>query len=136
MQTVHIERELPVTPDLAYEYFTDPERLTTWWPTEAETDPVVGGSYRMYWDGPDVTLRGKYRITDPSRCLAFTWKWDHEELPPRVVDILFNPTPRGTALSVTHDAGSDQEAADYTNGWIHFLDRLAAHLAASKGSLS
>lgn len=125
METVHIEREIPAPPSAVYEYFTDPELLVAWWPTEAETDPVVDGSYRMHWSGPGVTLRGTYRRTDPGRQLAFTWKWDHEDHPPRLVDVIFKPSPRGCLVRISHDAGSDDEASDYTNGWIHFLSRLA-----------
>jgi uncharacterized protein YndB with AHSA1/START domain len=124
MQTVHIEREFPTTPIETYLYFTDPDLLTDWWPTEVETDPVEDGEYRMFFAGPDVTLRGRYRRIDPGKQLAFTWKWDHEDLPPRLVDVIFKASPRGCAVSVTHDAGSDDEASDYTNGWIHFLGRL------------
>lgn len=124
MQTVHIERELPTTADVAYDHFVQPELLVLWWPSEAETDPQTGGEYRMFWEAPGVTLRGQYRKVVPGRQLAFTWKWDHEDLSPRLVDVIFTSTRRGCVVSITHDAGSDDEASDYTNGWIHFLGRL------------
>ncbi len=124
MQTVHIEREVPTNPMVAYGYFTVPDLLTTWWPTEVGAEVVVGGEYRMFFEDHGVTLRGQYRRIDPGRQLAFTWKWDHEDLPPRLVDVIFTPAQRGCVVSVTHDAGSDEEASDYTNGWIHFLGRL------------
>lgn len=131
MQTVHIEREVNGSPEAVYDHFVDPELLVRWWPSEAETDPQVDGEYRMFWEGQDVTLRGRYRKIVPGRQLAFTWKWDHEDLPPRLVDVIFKPAPRGCVVSVTHDAGSDDEAADYTNGWIHFLRRLQKMLTES-----
>lgn len=124
MQTVHIEREVRATPDEAYRYFVEPELLVRWWPSEAETDPQEGGEYRMSWTEPEVTLRGQYRKTVPGRQLAFTWKWDHEDLPSRLVDVIFKASPWGCVVSITHDAGSNDEASDYTNGWIHFLGRL------------
>lgn len=124
MQTVHVEREVNTSPEAAYAYFVDPELLVLWWPSEAETDPQVDGRYRMFWEGPGETLRGRYRKVVPGKQLAFTWKWDHEDLPPRLVDVIFKASPRGCVVSITHDAGSDEEASDYTNGWIHFLRRL------------
>ena len=124
MQTVHIEREIPAAASLVYDYFTKGDLLVRWWPTEAETDPVVGGEFWMYWKEPDVTLRGEYRWTDPGRQLAFTWKWDHQDLPPRLVDVTFEPTPRGCQVRISHDAETDEEVSDYTNGWRHFLERL------------
>ena len=129
MQTVHIERELRATPETAYEYFVDPELLVQWWPSEAQTDPQEGAEYRMFWEGPGVTLRGEYRKVVPGKQLAFTWKWDHEELQPRLVDVIFTPSPRGCVVSITHDADADDEASDYANGWIHFLGRLQKTLA-------
>jgi len=131
MQTVHVEREMKASPEAVYEHFVDPELLVHWWPSEAETDPQEGGDYRMFWDGPNVTLRGQYRKTVPGRHLAFTWKWDHEGLPSRLVDVMFKPSPRGCVVSVSHAAGSDDEASDYTNGWIHFLGRLQNALSDS-----
>lgn len=131
MQTVHIEREVKGTPDEVYEHFVDPELLVRWWPSAAETDPQEGGEYRLFWDGPNVTLRGQYRKTVPGKQLAFTWRWDHEDLPPRLVDVIFKASPRGCVVSVTHDAGSDEEASDYTNGWIHFLGRLQKAVSSS-----
>ena len=131
MQTVHIEREVNASPEAVYEHFVDPELLVRWWPSEAETDPQEGGDYRMSWEGPNVTLRGQYRKTVPGKQLAFTWKWDHEDLPPRLVDVIFKPSPWGCVVSVTHGAGSDDEASDYTNGWIHFLGRLQKAVSSS-----
>jgi uncharacterized protein YndB with AHSA1/START domain len=131
MQTVHIEREVPTTPLAAFDHFTDPDLLTAWWPSEVETDPVVGGSFRLFFEGSGVTLRGRYRRVDPGKQLAFTWKWDHEDLPPRLVDVIFKSSPRGCLVSVTHDAGSDEEASDYANGWIHFLGRLTRAIERS-----
>lgn len=124
MRTVHIERKVNASPELVYEHFVDPELLVRWWPTQADTDPRVDGEYRMFWEGQGVTLRGRYRMVVPGKQLAFSWKWDHEDLPPRLVDVIFKASPRGCVVSVTHDAGSDDEASDYTNGWIHFLGRL------------
>ena len=131
MQTVHIEREVNAPPGAVYEHFVDPELLVRWWPSEAETDPRVGGEYRLSWEGPEVTLRGQYRRTVPGKQLAFTWKWDHEDLPPRLVDVIFKASPWGCLVSVTHDAGSDEEASDYTNGWIYFLSRLQTAVSDS-----
>ena len=131
MQTVHVEREVKGTPGAVYEHFVDPELLVRWWPSKAETDPQEGGEYRMFWDGPNATLRGRYRKTVPGKQLAFTWKWDHEDLPPRLVDVIFKASPRGCVVSVTHDAGSDEEASDYTNGWIYFLGRLQKAVSSS-----
>jgi uncharacterized protein YndB with AHSA1/START domain len=111
-----------------FEWFTDPVLLVRWWPSAAETDPRPGGAYRMYWEGPDVTLRGEYRRVVDGERLDFTWSWDHDDLPPRDVTVAFERCGRGTKITVDHEAGSDAEAADYVDGWTHFLGQLAAQL--------
>jgi uncharacterized protein YndB with AHSA1/START domain len=100
-----------------------------WWPSEAETDPVVGGRYRMYWTGPDVTLRGEYVEVSAGDRLGFTWRWDHDDLPPRSVAVAFTASDRGTLVSVDHECESDEEGAGYVDGWTHFLAQLDARIA-------
>lgn len=130
MESVRVERDLPGEPADVYEWFVEPTMLAAWWPSEAETDPVVGGSYRMYWSGPDVTLRGHYVAVEPGERLAFTWSWDHEDLPPRDVVIGFEASARGTTVTIDHDAATEGEGADYVDGWVHFLGRLDSRLSA------
>lgn len=128
MQTATIVTELPGEPSAVFEWFTDPVLLVRWWPSEAETDPRPGGVYRLYWAGPDVTLRGGYRRVVDHERLDFTWSWDHDDLPPREVGISFERCGRGTRVTVDHEAESDDEATDYVDGWTHFLEQLAAQL--------
>lgn len=128
MLTATIVTELPGEPSAVFEWFTDPVLLVRWWPSEAETDPRAGGAYRMYWAGPDVTLRGEYRRVVEHERLDFTWSWDHDDLSPREVVIAFERCCRGTKVTVDHEAESDDEVADYVDGWTHFLGQLAAQL--------
>ena len=131
MQPVVIEHDLPGDPEAVFEWFVDPVLLTRWWPTEAEVDSVVGGRYRMYWDGPDVTLRGEYVELSAGERLGFTWSWDHDELPPRAVEVTFSTSGRGTLVTVTHECDSDDEGSGYADGWTHFLGRLDAGITAA-----
>lgn len=129
MATIHVEHDLAGDPAAVFEWFVDPVLLTRWWPTEAETDPVVGGRYRLYWDGPDVTLRGEYVEVALGERLGFTWRWDHDDLPPRSVDVVFTTSDRGTLVSVAHECDDDDEGTGYLDGWTHFLGQLEARIA-------
>ncbi|MDW3214555.1 MAG: SRPBCC domain-containing protein [Ilumatobacteraceae bacterium] len=129
MSTIHVEHDLPGDPVAVFEWFVDPVLLPRWWPSEAETHAVEGGRYRLFWAGPDVTLRGEYRDVTPGERLEFTWSWDHEELPPRRVEVMFAPSDRGTLVSVTHECDSDDEGTGYVDGWTHFLSRLEARIS-------
>lgn len=130
MGTVQIERVLTGDPAAVFEWFVDPVLLTRWWPTEAELDARPGGAFRLYWDGPDVTLRGEYRVVEPGRRLEHTWSRDHDELPPRLVAINFDETAGGTSVTVVHEHDDDAEGSDYRDGWEFFLGRLADQLTA------
>lgn len=131
MRTVHVECDVTRDRAAVFEWFVDPVLLTRWWPDEAETDPAVGGRYRMHWAGPDVTLRGAYTTIEPGARLAFTWQWDHEALAPRRVDVTFAGSERGTLVSVAHECDTDEEGAGYVDGWTHFLAQLDAAIAGT-----
>ncbi len=126
-----VAHDLPGDPASIFEWFVDPVLLARWWPTTAETDPVVGGWYRMYWSGPDVTLRGEYLDLTVGARLVFTWSWDHDDLAARRVDVSFAASDRGTLVTVTHESETEDEGAGYVDGWTHFLARLAAQLGAA-----
>lgn len=128
MGPARVQHDLPGDPPTVHDWFVDPVLLVQWWPSEAETDPVVDGRFRLYWDGPGVTLRGEYVEVVPGERLVFTWSWDHDELPPRRVDIGFQRSDRGTLVTIEHEAGTDDERGDYVDGWTHFLARLDARL--------
>ena len=131
MRTITVEQDLAGDPAAVFEWFVDPVLLTRWWPTSAGTDPVVGGRYRLYWEGPDVTLLGEYEHVSPGERLGFTWSWDHEHLPARHVVVEFAASDRGTMVNVSHAAESDEEGAGYVDGWTHFLGRLDARIGDS-----
>ena len=67
-----------------------------------------------------------YRTVDRTHRLVFTWAWDHEDLPDRLVDVRFAPAGDGTLVSITHEAADQTEADSYRDGWTFFLGRLAA----------
>ena len=125
MPHVAVDQEIAADPATVFEWFTETQLLTRWWPSEAELDVRPGGEFRMYWDGPGVTLRGKYRVVEPGERLDHTWSWDHDDLPPRLVSITFESSSVGTHVSVKHEYELEVEQGDYRDGWEFFLGRLA-----------
>jgi uncharacterized protein YndB with AHSA1/START domain/ribosomal protein S18 acetylase RimI-like enzyme len=111
-----------------YEYLTEAALLTRWWPQAAETDPVVGGEFTLLWPANGWVLRGSYTAADPGRRLGFTWKWDHEGLPMRQVNISLAETKGISTLHLEHSHASSEEAAGYVEGWSHFFGQLQAAL--------
>ena len=130
-----LEMELPARVTEVMAAWTDPERLTRWWPTTAAFDARSGGSYTFAWPDQGWWLRG--HVTElTATSLAFSWRWDHRpELPDRTVRVSVapGPTAASSVLSLEHgtyDATElDQtDRAHHEAGWRHFLDRLSATL--------
>ncbi len=110
--------------DTVFTHMTDPALLSKWWPSGAETDLRVGGTYHLWWEGPDWHLRGEYLEIDPPNNVRWTWKWDHDELPPREVAITITGRVDTTEIEIIHEAGSPEERDSYLEGWSHFLGIL------------
>ena len=116
-----------------HQAFTDADRLTDWWSEGAETDPRPGGGLHVWWEAMGWHLRGTYERVEPER-ITFTWKWDHEDLPARLVDLSFVEDGDATRVVLEHSAGSLEEAQSYLDGWLHFLPQLAEHVSSSPPS--
>jgi uncharacterized protein YndB with AHSA1/START domain len=132
-ETLVVEANYPGgTPAQLFDYWTQPELLTRWWPQEAEIDAQLGGAYHLAWPGMGWHLRGAYTAFEPGQRLGFTWRWDHDAAaePTRQVEVAFEPLGDGTRLRVTHgpyaDTPHDQEIRNehHLVGWTHFLGQL------------
>jgi uncharacterized protein YndB with AHSA1/START domain len=64
--------------DLAFELFTDNKHLSSWFPPEADVEPVVGGKYELFWDLDDKennsTKGCMVTAIEPGKLIAFEWK--------------------------------------------------------------
>jgi uncharacterized protein YndB with AHSA1/START domain len=116
------------TPSELFAFFTQADKLVQWWPQTAETDPQIGGAFRLSWPDNDWHLRGQYTALEPGLHVGFTWAWDHEPSAGTLkqVDIWFQPLfETGSRLAVYHGpyeaTESDQAAKQgVIEGWIHF----------------
>jgi uncharacterized protein YndB with AHSA1/START domain len=61
---------------------------------------------------------------DAPNTFTFTWEWDHEETPPRRVDVAIESRNDGSHLTIRHESGSEDEGAGYVEGWEHFTGQL------------
>lgn len=122
-----------VSPGDLYSWWTEGALLARFWAPQAETDPHVGGVYRLTWPDQEWTLRGTYEVCDPGRLLEFTWRWDHEpSAPVRTVRMRFAAAGDDTELTIVHEPygpHETEERAGHLAGWTHFCDRLREVLA-------
>ncbi len=141
-----IKRKFSATPKRLFEAWTDAKQLKAWFgpqddsmeTTLAETDPKVGGSYRIEivdnnGEKPYTNINvGTYQVIEPYTKLVFTWQWISQKQPEEtLVTIEFNDCGDQTELVITHDRFGDIATRDHHNhGWKACFESLEKHITA------
>ena len=131
-----LTRTLPAPPDRCFRAWTDPQALTHWFGPDkmevlrAESDPRVGGRYRVVMRSPggeEHDVSGEFREVVANRKLVFTWAWRSTPERQSLVTIEFTPEGATTAMTLTHEQFADEAARDrHRHGWTGSLGKLAA----------
>lgn len=134
-----LKRRLNAAPAKVFAAWTDPEKLKRWFaPGEsqtilAESDPRIGGRYRIVArtpDGEDHDVSGIYREVVPNAKLVFTWAWRSTPERESLVTLTFKPDGDGCMFTLLHEQFFDEAARDRHNmGWTSALDKLEAYFA-------
>ena len=129
-----ITRRLPASPERCFRAWTDPQALKQWFGPgdikvlQAETDPRVGGRYRILARSPsgeEHDVSGEFREVVPNRKLVFTWAWRSTPERQSLVTVEFMPEGTATTLTLTHEQFADEGARDrHRHGWAALLDKL------------
>jgi uncharacterized protein YndB with AHSA1/START domain len=130
--TLVLEGHFPdLTPEEMFDSWTRPERLTKWWPPEAEIEPEVGGKYHLAWKKGGWFLDGTITAFERGKRFGFTWKWRQEpDAPERKVEIAIAAHEEGgSRLTITHGPYKSDEAEQrardgHRQGWTQFTVRL------------
>ena len=123
------EVRIEAPPEIVHRYFTDPERLVQWWPSEAAIDARPHGALRLRFvrsDGGVDVARGEFVELSPQR-IVFTWGFDGDpDLPPGAsrVEVTLEPDGAGTLVRLEHHGLPDTRRGQHDQGWAHFLGRL------------
>jgi uncharacterized protein YndB with AHSA1/START domain len=137
-----LKRRLNAPPAKVFAAWIEPEQLLRWFgPAKAvnlhaETDPRVGGRFRVVFrtpDGEEHDVRGIYREFVRDEKLVFTWSW--RTMPEResLVTVTFKRDGDGTILTLLHEQFFDEPARDrHQAGWLGTLDKLEALFAGEK----
>jgi uncharacterized protein YndB with AHSA1/START domain len=133
-----ITRKLPAPPERCFRAWTEPEGLKRWFGPGnievvlAETDPRVGGRYRVVMRSPggeEHDVSGEFLEVVANRKLVFTWAWRSTPERQSVVTVEFVPAGTETALTLIHEQFADDAARDrHHRGWTNSLDKLATSI--------
>ena len=143
MTSLTLVRRIRARPSIVFDALTTPEGIACWWGPDdgpvllAETDPRVGGRYRVRFrmlDGSEHESSGEYlEVVRPER-LAMSWRWAGGEEDPgeSLVEIRLRAIAEGTELTFTHSRLRDEETRrSHEEGWNGALDKLERHFLAS-----
>jgi uncharacterized protein YndB with AHSA1/START domain len=125
-----LTREVVVdaNPATIFPFLTDPTQHVKWMGTEAELDPQVGGVYRVLAQGKHPGV-GEFVEVVPDRKVVFTFGWDepNHPIPPGSTEVEITLIPDGekTRVRLVHRGLPEDAVNDHTQGWDHYLDRLA-----------
>ncbi|HEV2011183.1 MAG TPA: SRPBCC domain-containing protein [Candidatus Limnocylindria bacterium] len=115
--------------DIVWRCFTDPARLTEWWPSRATIDPRVRGRLRLEFDKPDAgtdVALGEF-VEVSARRIVFTWGFEGDpDLPPGAsrVEVTLEPVGAATVVRLEHHGLPAARRAQHEQGWTFFLGRL------------
>lgn len=153
-----LERIVPVSPELVWAAWTEPEHVKKWftpapWTTvECEIDLRPGGIFRTVMrspEGEDFPNLGCFLEIVPNRKLVWTDALEADFRPARqepgancpfrfTATILLEPHGKGTkytAIAMHKDAASrgEHEAMGFQTGWGTALDQLVEHMKKTGG---
>jgi uncharacterized protein YndB with AHSA1/START domain len=126
------EVEIDASPETVWEFLVDPDKAVRWMGERATFDPRPGGAWEIDVV-PGNTAAGEFVELDPPHRLVYTFGWastrsDENVVPlgSSTIEIDLVPDGNGTMLRFTHrDLPSAKSVASHTQGWDHYLGRLA-----------
>ena len=141
MTSLTLVRRIRARPSIVFDALTTPEGIACWWGPDggpvllAETDPRVGGRYRVRFrmlDGSEHESSGEYLEVVRPKGLAMSWRWEGgEDARESRVEIDLRPIAEGTELTFTHSRLANEETRrSHEEGWNGALDKLECHFLA------
>jgi uncharacterized protein YndB with AHSA1/START domain len=130
------EVHIAATPEVVFEFFVDPAKLTRWLAVEATLDPRPGGVCHQVHedtDGQRYDMRGEFvEVTPPSR-VVFTWGFESGGgVAPgsSTVEVTLTRDGRGTLVRLVHRDLPAAAVGDHAGGWTTMLERLATAVSS------
>jgi uncharacterized protein YndB with AHSA1/START domain len=136
-----VRRIIHASREEIFDMWTRAENLRRWMRpprasgASAESDPRVGGRYRIVMHGDrDYDHHGEYLVVDRPSKLSFTWISEGSRYQTSVVTVEFFDRGSGqTELVLTHERLPEEEIGRHIEGWTEILGELAAAVDARQG---
>jgi uncharacterized protein YndB with AHSA1/START domain len=128
-----VRREISAPAEDLFDAWLDARSLGSWLKpsgtreTRAETDPRVGGTFRivMVDDESSMVHTGTYQEIDRPRRLVFTWSSSATQFRDSIVTVTFQPSANSTVVEIHQVGLPDEEArAGHHAGWSDALRKL------------
>jgi len=132
--TVTVRREIAAPAEDLFDAWLDAESLGRWMKpgdtreSRAETDPRVGGTFRIVMVTPQAEMlhSGTYREIERPHRLVFTWSSAATQHRESVVTVTFEPRADTTMVEIHHVGLPDEGAqSGHRSGWTDALAELA-----------
>lgn len=131
--SITVETTVPVSPELAWAYWTEPKHIVEWnqasadWHTpRAENDLRVGGKFSSRMESRDgkygFDFWGIYDTVEPYHTLNSTLGDE------RKVFVAFEPVASGTHIVETFEAESENSVELQRQGWQAILDSFRRYV--------
>ena len=132
---VTVRREIAAPAEELFDAWLDAQSLGSWLrpsgirETRAETDPRVGGTFRivMVDDESSLVHSGTYREIDRPRRLVFTWSSPATRFLESIVTVTFEPSSDSSTVVEIHHVGlpDEESRASHHGGWSDILLELS-----------
>ena len=129
-----VQREIAAPVEDLFDAWLDAQSLGSWLKpdgireTRAETDPRVGGMFRivMVDDESSIEHTGTYREIDRPRRLVFTWSSSATRFRDSIVTVTFQPSSSSSTVVEIHQVWLPDEEArvGHHAGWSDALREL------------
>ena len=143
--SVTVRRVIPARAEALFDAWLDARSLGSWLrpagvrETRAETDPRVGGAFRIVMVDVESSFvhTGPYREIDRPRRLVFTWSSPATRFRDSIVTVTFHASAGSTVVEIHQVGLPDEEArASHDAGWSDILRELGRTIHSETGAAS
>jgi uncharacterized protein YndB with AHSA1/START domain len=122
------EVRIAAQPETIFGFLIDPALMARWMGQSVQSEPRVGGIYRVDING-EAIARGEFLEVVPNQRVSFSFGWEGEShpVPPAssVVEITLTPDGDATLVRLEHSGLPVDQREQHGHGWQGYVERLA-----------